>query len=301
MTRFFPYIGSKHAIAEWLWANAPRLGIQSYTEAYVGSGVFLTNTQPFKLEAINDKAGEIVNLYRVARDRGDELKRALDLTPWAADEFDYCQQPTADPLERARRFYFHLWASIRQFGQDNPTFKRQYFISDGMGTAVNGFRHSVDGMNFITRRLKNVVIENMDALDFLAAYDHKTAVHLIDPPYPFNTRANRSQAAYPVELAPGPGEEDETAHRAIAARLHGLQGHIVLCGYACELYKELYEDHGWVRIDREARVNGGGSKIESIWLPPHTVRNLRTYGTTISTTKRKKTAVSQAQLTIFGG
>ncbi|MCB0763014.1 MAG: hypothetical protein KDC12_15925, partial [Flavobacteriales bacterium] len=47
-------------------------------------------------------------------------------------------------------------------------------------------------------------------------------------------------------------------------------GYVVVSGYACDLYTELYESHGWHRVDKEAQTNSGGKRIESLWLSPRT-------------------------------
>ena len=44
--------------------------------------------------------------------------------------------------------------------------------------------------------------------------------------------------------------------------------------YACSLYTELYETHGWHRVDKEAQTNSGGKRIESLWLSPRTWKAL---------------------------
>jgi len=45
---------------------------------------------------------------------------------------------------------------------------------------------------------------------------------------------------------------------------------VVVSGYACPLYADLYESHGWTRRDKEAQTNSGGKRIESLWLSPRT-------------------------------
>ena len=54
-------------------------------------------------EVYNDLDGEIVNVFRVVRYRGDELRRALELTPFAREEFLLSYEPSDDPVEQARR------------------------------------------------------------------------------------------------------------------------------------------------------------------------------------------------------
>ena len=48
-------------------------------------------------------------------------------------------------------------------------------------------------------------------------------------------------------------------------------GFTIVSGYACPLYHDLYEAHGWRRVDRPALNNSGNVRMESIWLSPRTV------------------------------
>ena len=34
------------------------------------------------------------------------------------------------------------------------------------------------------------------------------------------------------------------------------------------MYKQLYEDVGWLRVDKPYNTNSGGKRIESLWLSP---------------------------------
>lgn len=44
---------------------------------------------------------------------------------------------------------------------------------------------------------------------------------------------------------------------------------VALSGYRCELYDD--ELGEWARYDRSFRVNGSGSRVESLWLNPAAV------------------------------
>jgi len=63
-------------------------------------------------------------------------------------------------------------------------------------------------------------------------------------------------------------------HREFAELLYALKGFVVLSGYPSKIYEDLFESKGWQRVDREARVLGGGKKTECLWLSPRTVEAL---------------------------
>lgn len=55
--------------------------------------------------------------------------------------------------------------------------------------------------------------------------------------------------------------------RELADAVHELQGMVVVSGYQCSLYDELFSD--WRRIDRQARADGAALRVESLWLSPN--------------------------------
>ena len=82
MKAIIRYPGSKWAIAEWIISHFPE-GYERmvYLEPFTGSGAVFFNKRPGAVETINDLDGDIVNLFRVLRERSEDLKRALELTP----------------------------------------------------------------------------------------------------------------------------------------------------------------------------------------------------------------------------
>ena len=52
-------------------------------------------------------------------------------------------------------------------------------------------------------------------------------------------------------------------HRALATNLAGLRGTVVVSGYRCDLYEELFD--GWQRIDAATHADGARDRVESLW------------------------------------
>jgi DNA adenine methylase len=68
----------------------------------------LLNRQPSPVETYNDLDGEVVNFFRVLRDRQEELIKSIGLTPFAREELRIATEESIDnlsELERARRFF----------------------------------------------------------------------------------------------------------------------------------------------------------------------------------------------------
>jgi len=55
-------------------------------------------------------------------------------------------------------------------------------------------------------------------------------------------------------------------HRELAGVLRSCVGMVVLSGYSCELYDEIYAD--WHRVERKAHADGARERTEVLWLNP---------------------------------
>ena len=58
----------------------------------------------------------------------------------------------------------------------------------------------------------------------------------------------------------------EEWHAAAAGLLRAHAGPVLVSGYASELYADLYEAHGWRRVDRAFQANSGSTRVESLWI-----------------------------------
>lgn len=50
------------------------------------------NKYPSGTETINDIDANIINLFKVCRDKPYELAKAIELTPYSKDEYFYCRK-----------------------------------------------------------------------------------------------------------------------------------------------------------------------------------------------------------------
>jgi hypothetical protein len=83
--RILHYPGSKWSMAEWIISHMPPH--QTYLEPFFGSGAVFFTKAPSPLETINDIDGDVVNLFRVIRDRPDDLARLVYWTPYSRQEY----------------------------------------------------------------------------------------------------------------------------------------------------------------------------------------------------------------------
>lgn len=263
------YHGAKWNLAPWIIQYIPTHEL--YCEPCVGSGgVIMRKTRSY-LEVINDKDSHIVEFFRVLREHKEELINAIELTPYAADEWVQSFTLTNDPIENARRLYIRSYMSIAgPTAQWNTGWRRQKVMAKGkkgqnnMTPAAISFSR-VDHLWTVAARLRGVTIENMDIHDVLDRYDSINTCFYVDPPYLPETRGRWKDHAYTHEM-------NEDDHIKLAKTLNQVDAKVLLSGYRSDLYDNLYPD--WQRIDKETRINGPGSATESLWLSPTTQQAL---------------------------
>lgn len=259
------YHGGKWLAAPWILSHMP--AHRCYVELFGGGGALLLRKAPSPIEVYNDADGQVVNFFRVLRERPGELVEALRLTPYARAELHLSYEDSDDPLEAARRTFVRLWQG---HGGSRASWRTgwRYQRNDNLRniTAWN----DNDRLLAVAERLKAVQIECGDAVDVVRRFDTATTLFYADPPYVADTRSKRWR-----HNAYGAHEFDEEAHRALAERLSGIKGMAMVSGYASPLYDELYA--GWTVVTKTMAIDGhpqrsGDTKqprrVESLYLSP---------------------------------
>jgi DNA adenine methylase len=259
------YHGSKWRLAPWIISHFPEHRI--YVEPFGGGAAVLLRKPRSWAEVYNDIDGEVVNVFQVLRDQPAKLLEGLRLTPFARAEFELAYEQASDPLERARRtfvrsFMGHSSASTTKTHKTG--FRANSYGSHG--PAARDWRNLPDSLDAIVARLRGVVIENREGLEVMRNADGPETLHYIDPPYPLSTRHTgarwRGGGCYVQELS-----DDD--HRELERVAVGLEGFVVVSGYACELYDGLYR--GWERVTYQTTAsgsNGAVARTEVLWLSP---------------------------------
>lgn len=184
----------------------------------------LINRKPSPVETYNDLDGEVVNFFRVLRDAGDDLAKAIGLTPFSREEFALActLEPDQTPLERARRFYVRArqvrtglaqTASVGRWANCKDTSRA------GMSGVVSRWLGGVEMLPEIAARLLRVQIENRPAVDVVRLYDSSRTLFYCDPPYVHETRGDSK--AYRHEMS-------NEQHEELAAVLNDAKGKIAL-------------------------------------------------------------------------
>jgi len=264
------YYGGKWRLAPWIISHFPPH--RTYVEPFGGAGSVLLQKPRSYGEIINDINGDVVNLFRVlqAPASAAKLRRLCELTPFARAEFDLARKPTRDPVERARRLIVRAYMGIGSGGaQGKPTGFRFSANRAGTTPAMDWARWPAQIPRYVDR-LASVVVECQPALELLEDHDGPGTLYYVDPPYPLASRREgvRRKGRYRHEMS-------DSEHREASVALHGVIGMVVISGYECPLYGELYGD--WESDRTTATADNGChgtrsiadvKRTEVVWLNP---------------------------------
>lgn len=256
------YFGGKWVLAPWIIDHFP--DHQIYIEPFGGAASVLLRKKRSYAEIYNDLDGEVVNVFRAARDFGEELREKLILTPFSREEFDLSYEETRDPIERARRTIIR---SFMGFGSDGVSKKYKTGFrsnSNRSGTTpAHDWKNYGDLFDLLIERLRGVVIENKNAIDVMQQHDSEKTLHYVDPPYVFETRSRPSHHGYRHEMT----EED---HENLFRFLNGLKRFVVVSGYNSDLYNDLFSE--WVKIEKAALADGAQKRTECLWISKNSLK-----------------------------
>lgn len=245
--------GSKWNLAEWIVAHMPAHRL--YVEPFFGSGAVLFKKPPAKVEILNDLDGRVVNLFRVIREKPDELAVAIEMTPWSRDEYFAAYEVSPDPVEDARRFLVRCWQAFGTKIVHRTGWRADAPESSGtVRTAV--WNRLPERILAAAKRLKPCYIENRPAVEVIRRYEREEAVIYCDPPYLLSTR---SCPYYACEMT-------DEEHVELLQTLIEHPGPVLLSGYESEMYREMLSD--WNTTRRTVCAEKGRIREEVLWLNP---------------------------------
>jgi DNA adenine methylase len=255
------YHGAKWRLAHWIISHFPKHRI--YVEPFGGGGSVLLRKNRSDVEVYNDLDGEIVNLFRVVRDHGEELSRLVYLTPYSRDEFIKSFELSDDPIEQARRTVIR---SFQGFGsgyvsntEGSKCARPEYGFRIGWRCRGNkpntNWCHVSNTVMEVLDRLRGVVIENTTYQEVIKKNNTEDTLIYADPPYLLSERDRGKDYRY---------EFTETDHIELAKTLREAAGPVVISGYNSELYNDLY--HDWIARKCVTRTAGNTKRTEVIWI-----------------------------------
>ena len=181
----FSGMGGVLLLAKRIAARIEAIPHTCYAEPFSGmGGVLLRRRTRSKSEILNDRNGDIVNLFRVAREHPDELMRQFDWCLSSRTEFARLVAVAPETLTDVQRAARFMYLQQMMFGG-----KPASLASPGtMGPSVHHLSkirpqrlwRLIDGAH---RRLQGVHVECLDWATFIERYDRPFTVFYIDPPY----------------------------------------------------------------------------------------------------------------------
>lgn len=218
----FSWAGGKTKSVQHILPNLPYR--ETYIEPFGGSGVVLLNRVKSKLEVFNDRHSGIIALYKCLRDERKTLQVQdyLSCLLHSREEFIDCRDhwnDCTDDVERAAKWYYSIMMSFSSLGRN---FGRS--VSGGNNLASR-FKNRLSHLSVIHQRIKDVLIENQDAMDIIRDFDSSNSVFYLDPPY------------YGVYSGTYKHEYTEKDHINLLDTVMNMKGFVAVSSYDNDLYK----------------------------------------------------------------
>lgn len=175
------YIGGKRQLARRICDQIMKVPHSIYAEPFVGmGGVFFRRNLVPRAEFINDRSGDVANLFRILQRHYPQFMDTLRFQITSRREFERLKisdPTTLTDLERAARF---LYLQRLTFG--GKVAGRSFGIDHSRGSRFN-LTTLAPLLQDVHERLVSVVIENLDWLAFIDRYDRPETLFYLDPPY----------------------------------------------------------------------------------------------------------------------
>ncbi len=175
------WIGGKRQLAGRLAEMIAATPHSIYAEPFVGmGGVFFRRRQAPRSEVINDRNGEVVNLFRILQRHYPQFMDTLKFQITSRREFERlkaCEPSTLTDLERAARFIY-----LQKLAFGGKVSGQTFGVDAGRSARFNLTRLA-PLLEDVHERLAGVVIENLDWSAFVDRYDRPETLFYLDPPY----------------------------------------------------------------------------------------------------------------------
>ena len=210
MKPFIPWVGGKTALRPVLY-QLFTARLKRYVEVFGGSGALLFGREPQKglAEVYNDYNSDLVNLFTCVRDRPlalmdelgylplnsreefEALRRFLRQkepdAPYLREELELCQKrfppPEAEELTQVLLDRASLW-DVKRAAAYYKIIRYSYGAGgSSFGGQATDIRRTIGQIWACSRRLGDVVIENLSYETIIPRYDGPGTLLYLDPPY----------------------------------------------------------------------------------------------------------------------
>jgi DNA adenine methylase len=173
-----PYVGGKTRLAKRIIEILPKH--TTYIEPFAGGAQVFWRKEKSRVEILNDRDSELVNLYRVCQNHHEELLRHFRFILVSRTWFDLLKKTdpaTLTDVQRAAR-HFYLLKNCFAGLVSNPNYHRK--VVDPPGFNLERLPKLLENTH---RRLARVQIECAPYEEILDRYDRKGSLFYLDPPY----------------------------------------------------------------------------------------------------------------------
>lgn len=245
-----------------------------YLEPFFGSGaVFFYRKRWAGAEVINDLNGDVVNFFRVLRDKPKPLIDRLGLTLHARQEIEdsthFIKSKKSSDVTKALYFFVRANQSFSANMRANGGWQLPGTNTKNKSRTWMG-KINPDRLYKIADRLKTCSIENRPALYAMQLYDSEQSFYYLDPPYLSVASERDKSTSYQGY------DMQENEHQDFINTVLGLKAKIIISGYDHPIYDALVKN-GWKKISIEVNAASGNKKnkdidtdrTEILWISPN--------------------------------
>jgi DNA adenine methylase len=222
------YYGGKQALLKYLLPLIPVHRI--YCEPFFGGGALFFAKPKSEVEIINDLNSEVVNFFKITQTKFPELEKEIRASLHSRELYQkamvvYKHPDMFDEVKRAWAF----WVATNQ-GFSSLIGSWGFGKTNSKEVAVAGKRESFT--REYADRLKQVQVENNDAIKVIDRADSKETFFYVDPPY-----IGSDQGHYK-----GYEEED---FKILLDKLSKVKGKFLLSSYPSKLLDSYIRKNKW--------------------------------------------------------
>ena len=212
-------IGGKSRISQQIVELMPKH--EFYIDVFGGAGhVLLAKPKELsKVEVFNDKSDELIAFFKTLQNNPLQLRERLLQLPCSKSVYMRMKHSPIpqNEFEKAVRFFYIVRNSYYGDG-------RSGWRSSTKNNIVKTYKRISDEMLWVSKRLKDTVIENSDWSKILNRYDFENNLFYVDPPYIVE---GKSKGIYEL-----PFTMDD--HKKMAKRLNNAKAKIMVSHYECD-------------------------------------------------------------------
>lgn len=259
---FLKWAGGKRQLLPEIKKYIPD-NINTYYEPFIGAGAVFLDLQPSKA-VINDINYELINCYKVIRDKPEEL--VLELSKFKNTEEDFYRirswdrekdyKKRSDVEKAARTIYLNKTCFNGLYRVNSKGFFNVPYGKYKNPTFIN--KENIDNLSKYLKSA-NVTLLNKDFEEVLKDVGKGDFVYF-DPPY-FPLNKTSSFTNYSKD---GFTEKDQVR---LKEKIDELTDKGVLClvsNSCCDFIKDLYKKYKIIEISAKRNINSEGSKRQPV-------------------------------------